>query len=461
MTDSFTKKKNKKNKKQLNIGIFICIVILLYLVVYFCIYFFRTRTAVYEVVEGSTASRFEGQYTGLILREESIVNANNNGYIIFFVGDSDTVHVNEQTYVIDSSGELTSKIEEAAKNQSILNADNLLKIKNSLYDFDTSFNSMNYYDVNNFKYKIDSQIMDLINGSVFSDLNNDVSGNSSFSIYSSEISGDIIHNVDGFENFKLDDVENNSFKKSEYKKNIIKSGDLIKKDSPAYKVVTSGDWKIIFQINDPETFKGLDSLDIEFLKDGVEAEGSFEMFTKSGNTYGVVSLNKYMIRYIADRYLQIQILDSTKKGLKIPKTSVTEKQFYSIPLQYITQGGNSSSDGFNKQVILEDGSSSIQFVAVDIVKRDEEYCYVSTDSFEEGDVLVMNETNALYQIGHKENLQGVFVVNNGFTNFKMIEIIGENNSYYIVSEHVAGGLSLYDRVITDAKDYKEDQVINR
>ncbi len=461
MPNSFTKKKNKKNKKQLNVGIILCLLIILYLVVYSCVYFFSTRTSVVEVTEGVTASRFEGQYTGLILREETIVNANNNGYIIFFVGDGSTVHVNEKTYVIDSSGELSAKIEEAAKNQSILSADNLLKIKNSLYDFDTSFNPINYYDVNNFKYKVDSQIMDLINGSVFSDLNNDVSGNSSFFVYSSEISGDIIHNIDGFENFRLEDINNNSFRKSDYNKNIIKSGDLIKKDSPAYKVVTSGDWKIVFQINDPKTFEGLDELSIEFLKDGVETYGAFETFTKSGKTYGVVSLNKYMIRYIADRYLQIQILDDTKKGLKIPKTSVTEKQFYAIPLEYITQGGNSSSDGFNKQVILADGSSSVQFIPADIVKRDDKNCYVSTDVFNDGDILVMNETNSLFKVGNKENLQGVFVVNNGYTNFKMVEIIGENNSSYIVSSQIAGSISMYDRVMTDSKGVKEDQVINR
>ncbi len=461
MSDLYTKKKNKNNKKQLNIGIIICVLILLYLVVSFCIYFFGSRTLIVEVTQGTTANKFEGQYTGLILREETVVNANNNGYIIFFVGDGNTVHVNEKTYVIDSNGSLTSKIEEAAKNQSILSEDNLLKIKNSIYDFDTSFNSMNYYDVYNFKYKVDSQIMDLINGSVFSDFNSDISSNAAYSIYSSEIAGDIIHNIDGFENFKIEDIGNKSFKKSEYNKNIIKSGDLIKKDSPVYKVVTSQDWKIVFQINNPKLFEGLDELNIEFLKDGVETYGPFEMFTKSGNTYGVLSLNKYMIRYLTDRYVQIQILDDTKKGLKIPKTAVTEKQFYAIPLEYLSQGGNSSSDGFNKQIILDDGSTSIQFVSADIVKRDEENCYVSIDTFNDGDVLVMNETNSLFKVGHKENIQGVFVVNNGFTNFKRIEIIGESNSSYIVLENLSGGISLYDRVVSNAEGVKDGEVINR
>lgn len=461
MPDSYTEKKNKNNKKQLNVGIIICIAILLYLVVYSFVYFFSSSTKVVEVTQGTTANRFEGQYTGLILREETIVNANNSGYVIFFVGDGNSVHVNEKTYVIDSSGELTSKIEEAAKNQAILSSDNLMKIKSSIFDFDTSFNPMNYYDVYNFKYKVDSQLMDLINGTVFADLGNDISGNSAFSIYSSEIAGDIIHNIDGFENYKLDDVSNKSFNKSEYNKNIIKSGDLVKKDSPVYKVVTSQDWKIVFQINDPKIFEDIEELDIEFLKDGVVADGKFEMFTKAGYTYGAVSLNKYMIRYLADRYLQIQILDDTQSGLKIPKTAITEKQFYTIPIQYLTQGGNSSSNGFNKQVVLADGTSSIQFVPTEIIKRDDENCYVSTDSFSEGDILVMNETNSLFQVGHKENLQGVFVVNNGFTNFKLVEIIGENNASYIVSPNVYGGVSLYDRVISDAKGVKEDEVINK
>lgn len=461
MPDLYTKKKNKNNKKQLNIGIIICIGILIYLVVYFCVFFFGKRMSTVEVTQGTTANKYEGQYTGLILRDETIVNANNSGYIVFFVGDANAVHVKEQTYVIDSSGELISKIEEATKSQSILSQENLLKIKNSIFDFDTSFKPMNYYDVNNFKYKIDSQIMDLINGSVFESFNNDIASNAAFTIYNSEIAGDIIHNIDGFENIRLDDIEASAFKKSDYSKHIIKSGDLVEKDSPVYKVVTSQYWKLVFQIQNPEIFADEKYLTIEFLKDGIQADGSFEMFTKAGHTYGVVSLDKYMIRYLADRYVQIQILDNTKKGLKIPKTSVTEKQFYTIPNEYITQGGNSSRVGFNKQTILPDGSTSIVFVAADIIKKDDTKCYVSTDTFANGDILVMNETNQLYQIDKKENLQGVFAVNNGFTTFKLINIIGENNSSYIVSPNISGGLSLYDQIIADSNGVKEDEAVNR
>ena len=131
---SSTVRTNKKRKKQLNIGIIICIVIILYLVVNFCIYFFTNRIAVYEVTSGSTASRFEGQYNALILRDETVVPSVGSGYVNFFVGDATPIRVGQQTYVVDGTGEISSRLEKASRDQSILSADNLAKIRSSLFD---------------------------------------------------------------------------------------------------------------------------------------------------------------------------------------------------------------------------------------------------------------------------------------------------------------------------------------
>lgn len=455
-------KTNKKSRKQLNIGIIICAVIILYLVVNFCIYFFTNRIAVYEVTTGSTASRYEGQYNALVLRDETVVTSVGAGYVNFFVGDATPIHVGQQTYVVDGTGEISSRLEKAAKDQSILSTDNLAKIRSSLYEFDTSFRPDHFYEIYNFKYKIESQILELINSSVFESINADLEsiGENTYQIVSSDISGILLHSIDGFESMKPEDVDSTAFNKSDYQKKIIKTNDLVGEGDPVYKVITSEKWNLVFQISHPESFEDLHNVDIEFLKDNVIANADFSMFTKSGNTYGVLSLDKYLIRYVTDRFVQISLIDHTLDGIKVPKTAVTEKQFYTIPVSYLSQGGNSSSRGFNKQVILEDGSTSIQFVPVNFAKITDDTCYVSTDDFNDGDVLVMNESDSRYQVGTKENLKGVYVSNGGYALFKTIEIIGENNSFYILDPNKSQ-VSLFDQIVRNASKVKENDIINR
>ena len=46
-----------------------------------------------------------------------------------------------------------------------------------------------------------------------------------------------------------------------------------------------------------------------------------------------------MIRYATERYLDIELILEDESGLKIPKTAVTEKEFYIVPQDYITSGG--------------------------------------------------------------------------------------------------------------------------
>ena len=437
--------------------------ILIYLVVYFCVYFFGSRTSIYEVTQGSVASVFDGQYTGLALREETIVTSPGTGYVNFFVGDATPISVGEQTYILDSSGKISAKLEEAAKNQSILSDDNLNQIKDTIHDFDTAFDPQNYYDVYAFKYRLESQILDLINGSVFESINQDLAelGENTYQIVSSDISGVVMHNTDGYEGMTTDQIESSDFKKANYQKHIIKTNDLVSEGDPIYKVITSETWKLVIQIDDASAFEEKSYVNIEFLKDNITASADVETFTKAGNTYAVLTFDKYMIRYLADRYVQIRILDDTDEGLKIPKTAVAERQYYKIPIEYQTQGGNSSDYGFNKEVIGEDGSTSITFVTPKIIRTTDTTCYVDTSEFNAGDILIKPETNDRYQVNEKENLQGVYTVNNGFAAFRLIEIIGENNTFYIISSKMSGGVRLYDQVIRNGSKVSEGDVVNR
>lgn len=435
---------NRKNRSKIIIGILVCVLVLAYLIYQLCTYFFSSSIQLYQVGEGSSESRFDGQYTALILREETVVSSESSGYVNFFVGDCAPVSVNEETYLIDESGTLYETLSEIASEGAILSDEELLEIKNTVYEFDTTFDIDNYYDIYNFKYKLASQLFDIIYSSAFESSSINLS---SYTVYTSDISGILVHSTDGFEDVSADEMEASYFRQTNYERSLITSNDYVEAGSPVYKVVTSEDWQLVIQIDDSSAFEDVSSLEIEFLKDGITASCDFYMYTTAGITYGVLSLDKYMYRYVSDRYIQISITDEDAvSGFMIPKSAVATEQFYIVPADFLTTGGNSSSSGF--LVRSEDGS--VQFLVPEIVRTTDEYVYVSTEFLEEGDVLIQTETNETYTVRIKENLEGVYISESGSYSFSYVEITGENGDYYIVNKS-STTLSLYDNIVQDAE----------
>ena len=93
-----------------------------------------------------------------------------------------------------------------------------------------------------------------------------------------------------------------------------------------------------------------------------------------------------MVRYAKDRYLDIELILEDESGLKIPKSSVTKKDFYLVPENYLTQGGNSKETG----VLINNDSDDAQFKKVDIYYRDTEtgMVYLDPNAFDKNTTLI-------------------------------------------------------------------------
>ena len=70
--------KKYKNRRQINLGIFLFAIVFIYLIVTVILYFTGDTISVYEVREGSIVR--DNSYTGLILRQETAVTAEGSGY---------------------------------------------------------------------------------------------------------------------------------------------------------------------------------------------------------------------------------------------------------------------------------------------------------------------------------------------------------------------------------------------
>ena len=161
--------------------------------------------------------------------------------------------------------------------------------------------------------------------------------------------------------------------------------------------------------------------------------------------------------------MNFEISADTTTGLKIPKTAVTQKQFYLIPEDYVTQGGDSTSDGFMKETYSEqDGSSTIVFVPATIYNSKDGYYYIEVSDdgdIKAGDYLVKPGSTERFQVGQTASLDGVYNINRGYAVFRQVEILTSNDEYYIVEKGTRYGLSVYDHIVLDASTVTEGAII--
>ena len=145
---------------------------------------------------------------------------------------------------------------------------------------------------------------------------------------------------------------------------------------------------------------------------------------------------------------------------------MTEKDFFVIDVSYITKSEDKT--GFMKKTVSEDGTESMEFVDSTIYYQDDQYAYVnpeeedfstSTKLLESGDLLVKEDSAEYYQVGQTEKLKGVYNINKGYTIFRIIQVLYENEEYCIVEEGTSYGLSVYDHIVLNANTVTEDQVI--
>ncbi len=131
-------------------------------------------------------------------------------------------------------------------------------------------------------------------------------------------------------------------------------------------------------------------------------------------------------------------------------------------MNYISKGSDSMEEKFfNIKKLDENGDVTLKQVEPAIYMKDDDFCYVDPNDFSSEDVLVSpdtNETLALSQL-EKAEIDGVYCVNQGITNFRYIDEIFQDNEYTIVRSDVDYSIARYDRIILNQTMVKENQII--
>ena len=200
-------------------------------------------------------------------------------------------------------------------------------------------------------------------------------------------------------------------------------------------------------------------MQVRFSKDNETARGSLSIYNTEDKdvNLGFITFNESMVRYVGERFLDIQLVLEDESGLKIPKSSVVEKEFYTVPQDYITQGGDTSQDG----VLVQTDENTPTFERAEVYYRDNEtgMVYLDEDAFKAGTVLVKPDSSETCTLSEKGTLRGVFNINKGYAEFTQVEILCENEEYYIVQSGNDYGLTNYDHIALDGSDIHENEII--
>lgn len=446
----------------LNIGMLIFAAIFFYVVI--CVFmYFRTEHIVgYSVKEGSLSSN--SIYKGIALRAEEVVTSTDAGYVNYFAREGERAGAGNLIYTIDETGRLSEYIHASESGENTLTDSDLAELKTEITAFTSRFDRTEFFDLYNFKYNVEGTVLKLANYNILENVDalNNSSGTAIIKYSYANKSGIVTYSVDGYEDLKLEDMTAEYFDQKNYDKKHLVNNELIAGGDPVYKLATDEDWSIVIQAEKEfaDQLVEKEYVEVKFLKNQYTAWGAVECYTnEAGDTFVSLTFTNSMITFCTDRFIDIELLLEDEKGLKIPNTSIVEQEFYIVPKEYVTKGGNSGRDGVLRETYDENGNATTEFVETTIYEATETEYYLDNTVLRAGNYLVRPESTQKYAVSKTGSLIGVYNINKGYADFKQVTILYRNEEYAIVKSNTAYGLNVYDFIVLDASTVQENEFI--
>lgn len=450
--------KKYRRKREFNLGILLFAVVFIYLVVTVIMYLCGDSISVYEVREGSIVR--DNSYRGLVIRQETAIPAEADGYVSYYENENSKVKAGEYVYAIsgeplDTEAESGEEAAETSVDPAVLGGITL-----QLQNFNENYSPEDFSAVYALKNEMATSLQAVYSetrtqqlGTVIEQSGQEVAS------YAAQRDGIVAYTVDGMEGLTKDTFTEKDFNNTEYEATVLSDQTKIKSGDPVYRMITSEDWSVIVPLEretaEDLTAEEVTSIRVRADKDSETMWGDFSIIERDGAYYGCLDFDNSMIRYAGERFLSIELILEDESGLKIPKSAVVEEEFYVIPKDYITTGGNSSADG-----IMVQTRGGAEFRKVDIYNEtDGGDVYISREDLDDGDVLIRPDSTETYTVGKKGKLKGVYNINRGYAVFKKVTVLCENDEYYIVQEGEEYGLSNYDHIVQNGAGITPEEVV--
>jgi len=444
----------------INIGIIVFIIIFIYIIINILLFITKDKISVTEVLKGTIT---EGaNYTGIILREEEVIYTEDSGYINYYVESSGKAAKNSNIYLISSDKVISESVADST-NVNYTSGD-YQEIKELISQYTGNYSDSKYANLYSLKYDVQNKVTEGISKEAIDDIAGISNENGQdYTSVATDQSGIISYTYDGMESLTVDQITDSLFNHIDYEKRQLTANTYVEAGNPVYKLTQGEGWSIIIKLNDEQTasLENKSSVTVKFFKDDVTATAGLSLFSNGESTYAKLDLSKYLIRYIGERYIDIELIISTATGLKIPASAIVTKDFYKIPVEYLVTNEATTEKGFYISYYdNNNGELKSEFVKTSIYHNDGEFCYVDKSGFQLGDYIgKLDSDEETYRIGATGQLKGVYNINQGYAIFRLVQIIYQNEEYCIVKTGVAYGIELYDYIVLNSSSVSEEQII--
>lgn len=438
----------------LNVGTLVFGMIFIYILITLVLYLTQKKVAGYEVVEGTISGNY--RYSAIALKEEEIQNSDVSGAITYYAREGSKANVGMVICSVGGDSSLSGKAAASAVTE--LSDEDMAEAKSAITTFAVNSNEAMFSEV--YSFKADMQ------GVILQSTINEDAGKYVRGSYEAPVPGFVVYSTDGMEDLTADTLSSEDFNIGSYQKNNLRLKSSVSAGDPIYKLITNDIWELCFLIDDAleRDLEDVKTVRVRFLKDNTMFSAPIEVVRNGDSIFGKITMKSNLVRYVTDRYLEIELILSRATGLKIPVTAICEKTFAEIPEEYVTVNEDTPNEVFLvRETFLADGSSSTSSITASVYDYDTANGSYLLDPklFNEGDYVVMSGTTRKYQITSDtmKTIQGVYNINKGYAVFRQVTILDENEEFCIVDPANVYGLSAHDRIVLDASNVTDDDII--
>lgn len=467
------KQKIKKNKEKnkVYIGIFFFGTVLIYMI-FSCIHFF-TKTSYDYIVANYGGIHSLQNIKGVVVRDEDVIISPSEGVPEFYYHEGEKVKRNivlcnildESTYAIlqNRIQNIDAQIASTANMEGSELDNDLNEIQQDMID------SFNLYSMGrdfsgirrlkkNLEYSMNKRnhLFSLEDNPMIQELTSEKEDYGEQLDHSAvpiifDKGGIISYYVDGYESLdinsiteaQIQDIFDADIEGTYINENTVGIGD------PLGKIVDNYSWNIIaiFPPGYDENLQEGQWVPLELSQPMNESLESQIIGMEQGEKGTIL---RFLVKEKLDRFLDTRVvnisitLDDTK-GIKIPNYTITEKQFYKIP----KKGLYESRGNIGIFALGQDGQ---EFIPIEYVQEDDDYVYGLPEQEEQENkiskILIQtdDEGQDAVSLEMSQNIQGVYIINNGYKKFRRIEVLSGNQDYSIIDANTKYGVQLYDRV---------------
>ncbi len=363
-----------KRRNSYQLGFFLCL-FAIYILVLFFQSFTKEHVSIYEVNQKQIADN--ENLRGIVLRKESLVTTRQDGFVNYYVGEGAKLSASTTVYSVSQEEQVADAAASLDTTSVKLSEEDTRNIRGTIANFRGDFDLSDYQQLVSFRYNVENALLELSDINLADNLNKmkkESGSNESFKLAKAEKTGIISFATDGMEDMTIDTLDASHFKEMTDQWKQLRSNKEIKKGAPVYRVVTDETWSLVVSLNREQYQKLLkkDMVLVKIKMDNMQLTPTVRTYTSDGGYYANLIFDKYMIHYLNNRYLDVEIQFNNADGLKIPISSIVKKKCYVIPQEYITKGtGNSRKEGIAVISFKKDGTEQIDFVPAEVYYRDE------------------------------------------------------------------------------------------